>query len=110
MRFDETVKKLETFFAKEPELRERYRKAMETLQVSLPPAHEEFLPYRKPDDLFRTARKLQQGAEMLGDLGVEVGAIAESTKQFAIGEKAKIKRGASFATSTRSAPTKSSSC
>src|SRR5690242_5855245 len=91
MRYDDTVKKFEAFVAKEPELRERYRKAMETLQVTLPPVDEQFLPYRKPDDLFRTAKKLQRGAEILGDMGLEVREVAESTKKYAIAEKAKIK-------------------
>lgn len=52
MRYDETVKKFEAFVAKEPELRKRYLEAMETLQVDLPPVDEQFLPYRKLDDLF----------------------------------------------------------
>lgn len=91
MRYEETVKKFEAFVAKEPELRERYKKAMDTLQVNLPPVDEQFLPYRKPDDLFRTAKKLREGAEMLGDLGLEIEEAAESTKQYAIAEKAKIK-------------------
>lgn len=90
MRYDETVKKFEAFVAKEPELRKRYLELRETLQVTLPPANEEFLPYRKPDDLFRTAKRLRHGAEVLGDLGEEVREIAEATEKFAIGEKEKL--------------------
>ena len=90
MRYDDTVKKFEAWVAKEPELRQRYLKAMDTLQVPLPPLKEEFLPYRKPDDLFRTARRLREGAQVLGDMGLEALEAAESAEKFAIAEKAKI--------------------
>ena len=91
MRYEDTVKKFNAFVAKEPELRKRYLKAMDTLQVTLPPVDEQFLPYRKPDDLFRTARKLREGADALGELGLEVRETAESTEKYAIAEKARIK-------------------
>jgi len=91
MRFDDTVKKYEAFVAKEPEFRKRYAKAMETLQVTLPPADGELLPYRKPDDLFRTARKLRKGAELLGDMGLGAREAADSTEKYAIAEKARIR-------------------
>lgn len=91
MRYDDTVKKYEAFVAKEAELRQRYLKTMETLQVTLPPAAGEVLPYRKPDDLFRTVRQLRQGAEALGDLGLQVIEAADATERFAISEKVKIR-------------------
>jgi hypothetical protein len=91
MRFEDTVKKYEAFVAKEPEFRRRYQEAIETLKVTLPPADGESLPYRKPDDLFRTARKLRRGAELLGDMGLEVREAAESTEKYAIAEKTRIK-------------------
>jgi len=90
MRYDDTVKKFEAWVAKEPELRQRYLKAMDTLQVPLPPLKEEFLPYRKPDDLFRTARRLREGAQVLGDMGLEALEAAESVEKYAIAEKARI--------------------
>jgi|GEM_PF-2931597 len=90
MRYDETVKKWEAFAAKEPELRQRYLKAMETLQVPLPPVDESLLPYRKPDDLFRTAKRLREGAEALGDMGLDALAAADSAEKYAIAEKKKI--------------------
>src|ERR1051326_3850688 len=64
---------------------------METLQVPLPPVDESFLPYRKPDDLFRTVKQLREGAKTLGDMGIEALAAADSTEKYAIAEKAKIK-------------------
>lgn len=90
MRYDESVKKWEAYVAKEPELRQRFLKAMETLQVPLPPVDESLLPYRKPDDLFRTAKRLREGAQVLGDMGLDALAAAESVEQYAIAEKKKI--------------------
>ena len=88
MRYENTVRKWEAFVAKEPELRQRYLKAMDALQVPLPPLNENLLPYRKPDDLFRTAKRLRK--EALGDMGLDALEAAESAEQYAIAEKAKI--------------------
>src|SRR5437764_10632015 len=90
MRYDQTVKKWDAVVAKEPELRQRFLKAMETLQVPLPAVDESLLPYRKPDDLFRTAKRLREGAQALGDMGLEALAAADSAEKYAIAEKKKI--------------------
>ena len=90
MRYYDTVEKFNAFVAKEPELRKRYLAALETLQVNLPPADEEYLPYRKPDDLFRTAKRLRDDAVALADAGLDPYEVADSTEKHAIREKAKI--------------------
>lgn len=90
MRYYDTVEKFNAFMAKEPEYRKRYLAALETLQVNLPPADEEYLPYRKPDDLFRTAKRLRKDAVVLADAGLDPYEVADLTERYAIREKAVI--------------------
>ena len=90
MRYYDTVEKFNAFMAKEPEYRKRYLAALETLQVNLPPADEEYLPYRKTDDLFRTAKRLRENAVALADAGLDPYEVADLTEKHAIREKAVI--------------------
>jgi hypothetical protein len=90
MRYYDTVDKFNAVVAKEPELRKRYLAAMEKVNVNLPPADEELLPYRKVDDLFRTAKRIREGAVALADAGLDPAEVADSTEKHAIAEKTKI--------------------
>ena len=90
MRYDETVKKFNVWAVREAELRKQYLETLETLQVNLPPLDEQFLPYRKPDDLFRTVKQLRKGAEILAESGDSVREAADAAEKVAIAEKEKI--------------------
>jgi hypothetical protein len=68
MRYGDTVKKYEAWVAKEPEPREQYRKALETLQVPLPPINEAF---RAVERIARTPKTEMSGLMTLYTFVVE---------------------------------------
>jgi len=87
---EETVEKFNAVKAKEPELRKRYLAAMETLRVNLPPADEEVVPHKNAEALFRSARRIREGAVGLANADLDPRAVADATDKHAIWEKTKI--------------------